>query len=172
MFIQNIFKNKFFFSKLELTFFTQMKVETYFILMSFMAHPMSFLAPFLDALDLHLDTCITHYVVPNFHFWSIVKLFKRKEKNFWCVLVVSILVPFLSLFTPFIILHLTPIISHHRSIPCLFFFHLVIFCCWLHISIGFFPICNFHPNIRNIPITCLFLKKHYCMPSHSLGVQS
>ncbi len=81
MFIQNIEFFFFFFSKLDLTFFTQMKVGTYFILVSFMAHPMSFLAPFLNALDLHLDTCITHYVVPNFHFSSIVKLLKRKEKD-------------------------------------------------------------------------------------------
>jgi len=171
MFIQNIEKNNFFFLNPELTFFTQTKVGTYFILVSFMAHPMSFLAPFLDTFDLHLDTCITHYVVPNFHFSSIVKLLKRKEKIFWCVLAVSILVPFLSLFTLVIILHHTPIILHHWSITCLFSFHLVIFCCWHHISIGFFLICSFHPNIHNIPITCLSLKKHYCPPSHSLKVQ-
>ncbi len=88
MFIQNIKKTIFFFSKFELTFFTQMKVGTYFILVSFMAHPMSFSAPFLDALDLHLDTCITHYVVPNFHFHPLSNCSKEKKRSFgvccWC----------------------------------------------------------------------------------------
>lgn len=68
---------------------------------------------------------------------------------------------------------ISPLSSHiiGPSLVCSFF-TLSFFVVRLHISIGFFPICNFHPNIHNIPITRLFLKKHYCLPSHSLGVQS